>query len=47
LIRGNFKIDPDHLSDEEYGMLTGEAMWLEQMRVKLIAAEIAAMFGAS
>lgn len=40
MIRANYHIDPDKLSDEQFGMLAAEAMWVEEMRARLIVAEV-------
>ena len=34
LIRANFNIDPDKLSDQEFGKLYAQALWLEDFRMQ-------------
>lgn len=44
LIRANFHIDPKTLSDEEFGMLFSQAIWLESWRLKNLAEMVTKLF---
>jgi len=45
LIRAHFYVDPKTLSDEEFGMLFSQAIWLESWRLKNLAEMVAKLFG--
>lgn len=45
LIRANFHVDPKTLSDQEFGMLFSQAIWLESWRLKNIAELLAKLLG--
>ena len=41
LIRANFNINPETLSDEEFARLASEAEWLERFRGEVLKGAIA------
>lgn len=44
LIRANFGIDPEMLSDERWAMLFQQAVWLENFRLENTAKILAKLF---
>ena len=44
LIRANFHIDPTTLSEEEWAMMFGEAIWLEGFRLASMARILGKLF---
>lgn len=44
LIRANFGIDPETLSDERWAMLFQQAVWLENFRLENTAKILAKLF---
>lgn len=45
LIRAHFNVDPKNLTDEEFGMLFSQAIWLEGWRMKNLAEMVAKILG--
>jgi hypothetical protein len=45
LIRANFRLEPEGLSEEEWAQRFAEALWIEQWRLKNQAELLARLFG--
>ena len=44
LIRANFSIDPNTLTDEEWAMLFQQAVWIENFRLEGLAKVLGRLF---
>lgn len=40
LIRAAFHIDPETLDDDQWALLANDALWLEEYRAKIVAAQV-------